>query len=394
MTFEFVAFSDVHWHPYSFGSSIIEVPLLNPAKGWTKITVNSRLYDIRRQMKSMLDYMHEHKITVLFFCGDWFHLKESVSKTTLTLAIDFLTDVSEREIETVMIPGNHDYETKDGRVHSLLQYDLCRGLSNIYIGVNPPYHDYFRVYDRKNDSYVRVICIPYTEDRELLLSALNTHPNVTPDSEPRICLFHAGIQGAKIGSDFILKKSHDIHPDEVANKDAYTLYLGGHYHEHSQLWDNAWMVGSPLQMEWSDAGGTRGFVHGIIDDNKKVTIKHIPTDRSIPQFIKLNSSEELCTADVQGHDFVKVKVTEEITEDFVAGLKGFLHAKNGSIPAYLEFIPVKKEEEKEDIITDSFASTEALLEEWINRENTKLDKEKLLELGSKFISKVRQEADE
>ena len=71
-----------------------------------------------------------------------------------------------------------------------------------------------------------------------------------------ICFMHAGIDGVPMKSGFVPGSAFNttMIPDRVEH------VFAGHYHGHVKVTDKATVIGSPLQLNWADAGDDRGFI--------------------------------------------------------------------------------------------------------------------------------------
>jgi DNA repair exonuclease SbcCD nuclease subunit len=123
------------------------------------------------------------------------------------------------------------------------------------------------------------MAVPYIENIPQLREAVNT-PCPDPGAH-KLLLGHLGIQGAKVGADFVYTNPHDAALSDL-NVSAFDAVFLGHYHEYQQLASNAWYIGAPLQHNWGDRGSTRGF---IIYDTETRTHEHVPL--KAPKFVQV-----------------------------------------------------------------------------------------------------------
>jgi DNA repair exonuclease SbcCD nuclease subunit len=212
------------------------------------------------------------------------------------------------------MPGNHDYADRHGAVHALsaLGAEYENGSKRIVVdkvtaySLGPNMTGYF---------------VPYSDDREVLQSAFreqaikaNSAESMTHD---QFLFFHCGIQGAKVGADYVMNHASDCTLGDL-HTTAYSLAIGGHYHEHQYLTPNTLYVGAMLQHNWGDVGSKRGFldVH-LTDDGWKTT----QVETKAPLFVSLDASQlhnpEFAFPPVDS-TFLRVTLGDEDHEEEVA----------------------------------------------------------------------------
>ena len=118
-----------------------------------------------------------------------------------------------------------------------------------------------------------------------------------------------------MGSGFLINEilTLDMIPNHVKN-----VYLG-HYHSHKRH-GKATIIGTPLQLNWSDAGDTKGF---LIIDTDTGECEQIETDA--PRFITLNlkgrGSCDYSFDNFSNNNFIRVRnYNSEYAEDIRKGL--------------------------------------------------------------------------
>lgn len=293
MMFRFLAFSDLHAHSFKYGAKQVKVD------HW-KGVYNSRLVDALHVLDEVRQYAMNHRIDHVVFGGDLFHRRQIVHTDALNL-VGFKL----RQFDPIMLHmllGNHDMGDRHGFVHHL----------------NPFAHmsDYIRVHDTVgittlSDYYnVGIITVPYTDDLEEAKRRLTIAGELADTSQHKIniLLAHLGMQGAKVGSDYVLVQDTDISSLDVPH-DKFDLCLFGHYHQHQQLFSNGWYIGATHEHNWGDSGGKRGFLDITLDQGK-IDIQRIET--SAPKFVKLYEGSDL--NGVKSNDFVRCYVSAATPE--------------------------------------------------------------------------------
>lgn len=284
---EFLIFSDFHAHNFKYGAKRVSVPAQMGL-------YNSRLADSLRVLTEMRMYAHRHGIECVLFGGDLFHRRSAVSTDVFNLVLESLSYFETDGIELHLLVGNHDMADRLGHVHSLEAFDF---LPNVFI------HDSVNLVPTLGFDMVTV---PYTDDVNEARRRLQRAGELVYDPDNTILLAHLGMQGAKVGSDYVLISDGDIVTKDVPNERFAGCFFG-HFHEHQQLFSNGWFIGASHQHNWGDSGGKRGFLHVKLEGGK-VSFKRLET--SAPRFINVRSVEDF--KQVKENDFVRVHISEEI----------------------------------------------------------------------------------
>jgi DNA repair exonuclease SbcCD nuclease subunit len=128
----------------------------------------------------------------------------------------------------------------------------------------------------------------------------------------------------------------------VANllPDRFTQVLLGDVHDPMELRENVRYVGAPLQIDYRDAGGTRGF---CLLDTKAGTVEFVENTVS-PRFHVI---EDATVAGIQPKDFVRIKTDDpDIAAEAVAKVTGKAHHVETT------FVPLDDTPARLDIRTD------------------------------------------
>lgn len=381
----FLAVSDIHAHPFPYGSEYITYP---PFKGLH----NSRLVSTMYALEGVADYAVANNIDTVLFSGDMFHTRQSVK----TVARNMVTHVIKQKfvnqgLKLVMIPGNHDYADRVGNIHSLqsLRY------------LSPDVHVIDQVSAVDLTSELSVICVPYTDSVKKARSDLQFAATLSQTRQDRttVLLAHLGVQGATVGSDYVLICPSDVESMEIPF-DQFDLCLFGHYHQHQMLAKNAWFVGALTQQNWSDVNGNRGFIdigasiksnvallkgqvhhpasgrQALARDGRKIAASRIETPA--PRFLTTHDVESLGAA--RACDFVTYYTTETLTDNQQEQLRQRSSAK-------VDIKPVRKDSEDSEFTFDAVQmNAETSLEPWVDAKRGDLEKKPLLALGKELLA--------
>lgn len=323
MKFEFVAFSDFHAHNFKYGSSTVQHPHLKGA-------YNSRLLYAERVLDELTYYCVSNDIQTVLFGGDLFHTHGKVDVDVLNITSGALKRLA-AETRIFMIPGNHDHADKHGYVHSLETLSKNYGAKSIQdtkhitvagTALTIPLH-----------LDVMLHCCPYRDNRlELIddLSHLAKLANEQPPGHLSILLAHAGMQGARVGSDYVMLKDSDL---EVGDVDfgAFDICLFGHFHEHQRIFNNGWYIGATYQHNWGDVNGLRGWVHCTLEKGKPPIVRHIESTTA-PKFYVLDSKSRH-TVTITPKDFVRylADTEEAVPTDITSTTLEVIHKPKGDV---------------------------------------------------------------
>lgn len=255
-----LVFSDLHLHNWPYGSTLVD-------------GMNSRLLDGYKVMKQIAHYINDNPVDACVFGGDLFHTHGKIDSAVLKVAYNGLNMISQhlkQPHDMYVIVGNHDTSDKSMRVHNLHWVEA--------LGVNvmdKPCHNTF------NGLPEELSFLPYTEDKQVMERFFQA----AAEKGGTTCFMHQGIAEVPMGSGFLINElfTLDMIPEGV--KHVYT----GHYHTHNKVSDKATVIGSTMQLNWSDEGDTKGF---LIVDTETGEIKQIESDA--PKFITVDMNDGSC----------------------------------------------------------------------------------------------------
>lgn len=358
--FEFLVFSDFHAHNFPYGASRVAVP------GVAGL-YNSRLADSVAVLDELLEYALEKDISYVFFCGDLFHRRTSVSTDVRHLVVERLHKFTDESIELHMIPGNHDMGDRKGNIHSLV------GLGEM--------NDYIHVYPRIGVAScpaqgVSFVFVPYSDNIEDAREDLEAAGTFADKACGSVILFaHLGMQGAKVGSNYVLVNDSDISVPDVP-RDKFTACFFGHFHEHQQLFSNGWVVGATHQHNWGDEGGARGFLHCSLSEGN-LSFTRIET--KAPKFITVHEEEELPV--IKQNDFIRYLSSDKTLDKAVVQKR--LGATN------IEIIYSVEDVSEEFKLDPAKLTPSAMLDQWVDSKIPEtLDKDKVLQVGRDILKEV------
>ncbi len=263
--------------------------------------INSRL---QVGIDSIVQIAEAAKDEVLIIAGDLFHTREELSVQVLFRAGEVIRYASLMCKEVIILVGNHDQHLKDGRVHSLGTFESA----NVRVIDKPGVYNV--------SDFGEVLFMPYMNDYE---EFSKEYYNLTERfSGKGLSILHADIVGFEMNSGFLSTKG--ISPQFTLNAgrdtNSISLCISGHYHKPQKFGDlNVYYVGSPYQMDRSEAGHEKRYL--VVSEDltvESILMKGLPVFRKV----SLKEASELGKT----KDFVDVKCKEDEVKDVWSSLPG------------------------------------------------------------------------
>lgn len=265
-------FTDLHAHPFRAYASVL------PGGQ------NSRLADALSCINQVREICVERGVDLVLFGGDMFHVRKNIPVQAFNAVYDAMARFTLDKIPVLAIHGNHDQADRLGADHSIYAF---RSFLTV---VDQP--GWVTMKGRSGATYA-VLAIPYTEDVDQLRKVVAS--KCPGGAQRRILLGHLGVQGAKVGADFVYANAADPTVGDLA-VNSYDAGFLGHYHMHQQLGTNLWYVGAPLQHNWGDKGQKRGFA---LYDTDTGTFEHV--ELRAPKFIELQDDTWTSDEELEGN---------------------------------------------------------------------------------------------
>ena len=225
---------------------------------------NSRFQNILDVLKEVETFCHKEEVDVLFVLGDVFHSRTKIDVDVYSATWLAFQSLCGSVKQAYILTGNHDQNSKDGRIHSL---EAFRSFATV---IDQPVLEKVRVAKQAyiEGSGARSILIPGGPIEELNFAA---HPFTTdmdswktftkmlpPDLD--FFLFHQGVVEANVGAFDIAIKAEVSYTDIPTSKAKWCLM--GHYHKQQWLGEDrrAGYPGSPLQHGFAERLEEKGFL--------------------------------------------------------------------------------------------------------------------------------------
>ncbi|MDQ4075179.1 MAG: exonuclease SbcCD subunit D [Chloroflexota bacterium] len=264
-------FADLHLGVENYGR-------LDPETG-----LSSRLMDFLRAFDFVIDYAIDHEVDLVLFAGDAFKNRDP-SPTHQREFARRIRRLSDADIPTFLLVGNHDLPNAIKRAHAVEIFDTLE-TPNITVAERP---NYFRIPTRKG--VVQVVALPWVTRSHLLtrdeyygLSVDEVNAKIEEtlyrilwrlaqqvnDDEPAVLVAHGTVPGAVFGMERSVLLGQDVLLDPSLLKDPRYDYVAlGHIHKHQSLNDEPPVVysGSIERIDFGEAHEAKGFVIAEIGD--------------------------------------------------------------------------------------------------------------------------------
>lgn len=246
----------------------------------------SRLRDIVEATEWVIDTATDNQCSALVMLGDIFNNRSAIDLRVIDAVGHCMDYAKSVGLPIYALVGNHDAYLRDTRVTSL------RAIAGYATVIDKPCN--------LNVGGTPCAFVPWVDDHDEIREHLDTVLSVNPS----VLFGHALVEGATM-SDRALPLSWF--------KDAPTTIFGD-VHEPGQ-YGKVQYIGSPLQLNFGDAGGERGMAI-LHCKGKNVAVKTIRNIHS-PRFrvIEDDGESQIILRDIREVDYVRVKTEDpEIVE--------------------------------------------------------------------------------
>lgn len=307
--------------------------------------------------------LQEKQIYRIIHLGDFFDKPRMINVKTLNQVNDFFISKLTNRLMHI-IPGNHDIYFKDSL--SLTTIDEILGTNNNVQIMNP---GETVLYNKKKIGFVP--WIPQGETPE-------------PFPECDILCGHFDIVGFEMYKG-MKNTDHGISDLDFAKN--YEMILSGHYHHPSTI-ANIHYIGAPIEMNWNDYGGPRGF-QILNTETLELTFVKFPhkTFRKIVYDDTNKTLETMLSGDfgVFQDCCIKVKI-RKCNDRYI--LSRFIKTIEEANPFSMTVIEEEGETELIDTI-DTSQDTRSIIRDYIDQIELSVDKDRL----KKYIDSLYVEAE-
>jgi len=318
--------------------------------------VNTRLRDCTDVVGKILLSAREEKVDEVWFVGDLYHLKNNLDNQVIQHIMYEMKNLADN-LTVYIVPGNHDYRAWSSDPVLL---EVLHEMPGKFVLVEQGFIKRTGLYAVGHGVYVE----PYTRKVKELsqrIASVETNP------EKDIFFGHQDILGARYGG-FVVEQGLDA--DMLSKKFRWSFV--GHNHTPSKIRDNVISVGAPLQHNFGDAGGDRGW---WILDTKKGEVEFVKNNFS-PQFVDYTYHSEI--GDIfsgdRAKDFYRIKVVGQV--ELSEGLKEIRWKRIS--------YDIKSQAKKRAEISFS-DKKEDIIQKYVKLRGGDLDHKRLIEMGRKYL---------
>lgn len=350
---------------------------------------NQREEDICNSFISAIDKILELKPEFVLHSGDLFHSVRPTNRI-LHLGLEQILRLTRADIPVVIISGNHDAPKQKG-VGSIFK------IFTLFPNLFPVFND---TYEKKIINNTAIHAVPQCIDNQTFQKELEK-VQVDKDAKFNILLLHgivAGIPEFSMGelSEQEIKKSHF--------KPEFNYVALGHYHKHCKVkdMDRVYYAGSTERLSMNELGQEKGFVEVDLEKNK-FNFHQVPTRDMIELSLidasaldpdgVLNEIERRIESQDIEEKIVRLRVTE--IDSYVYNSLNFRTISELKSKAFHFDLKFEKKEEEKQRFHDrtSIGRLEKEFDEYLQAiQIEKLDKEKLKELGLKYLTGQNDES--
>lgn len=216
------------------------VPMSVFAEDWevivcTDLHVSAKTIDlVLTTLQRIRELSEEEDIKQVVCLGDFWDARNILSVRHLDALMDEFMKWKRDRIQLMMIPGNHDQVTVDGRIHGVRVFEP---FDNITVATEP-------IHDRLS----KVAVLPWREDPE-------EQAQIFADVPRGYTVFaHAEAPGSLANSG----KRMEGRFSKAELTRLRAVYLG-HFHKRQQIGKNCWYIGNPYEKDFAEMGDPKGI---------------------------------------------------------------------------------------------------------------------------------------
>ncbi len=276
---------------------------------------NTRIDDYERSLNFIIDYAISNEVEVFIQTGDLFEVRNPAAEH-IQIADKAIKRLSDANIFTVIIMGNHDYRKTGDTYTSALATMQANSYKNVRILLKPE----SITYHNKRDESQAMLFVPYRDKRmypgsnsKECTDLFNSHLKEMIEKLPE------GVTSLVVGHNFFFEGSyfdyggHEVlvSPDSLSKAD---LVVMGHHHEFRKIRRSepaAYYVGSLEKTNFGDSDVDKFFI--LFDsETKEVQQIKTPTRELMDLGIDLSASTAFTYLQDYGEQLKKYDLSEKI----------------------------------------------------------------------------------
>lgn len=341
---------------------------------------NQREEDVCKSFISAIDKIIQLNPEIVLHSGDLFHSVRPTNRI-LHLGLEQLLRLTQKDIPVVIISGNHDAPKQKG-VGSIFK------VFTLFPNLFPVFDDRYEKIPVKNAA---IHAVPQCIDNQTFQEELKK-VEIDKDTKFNILMLHGMVAGIP---EFSMGELSEQEIKKAYFKPEFDYVALGHYHKHCKVAKRVYYAGSTERLSMAELGQEKGFVE--VDLKKDKIIFHQVPTREMIELPEIDASEldpdgvlkeieKRIDAQNIEERIVRLRITN--IDPYIynsLNFRAISGLKSRSFHFDLRF--EKKEEEKQKFVDrTSIGRLEKEFEEYLKSiETEKLDKEKLKELGLKYL---------
>lgn len=370
-------FSDLHGHAFKSYATM------------TPEGRNSRLQHTINIVEEIRAVAVAQECSGVLFGGDLFHIRPGVGSMRIPTFNALFDAIARLKISldfVGLLVGNHDQGDRAGNEHSIYAFR-----SIVTVMDTPGWYEFVD----NEDEMLQVLALPAHPDKGYLVNAVNEGVEERPlgeDGIPRVLLGHLGIDGAVVGTNFVLRDEHNLSVKDLRPDQFDEVFLGD-YHQPQKLAKNVRYIGATHHHNWGDANSERGC---LVWDTKTTSVTKIDL-HSAPKFVSIPLhilEENANPPDVQGN-YVRITHEKPLTVEKMERWKGLLKVSGCLNEPEFWLDPKAKAQFGREDTAKEFHPTmdyEEMISTYVNKEiPDSLDEEYLHSVGIEIMSKAMEE---
>jgi DNA repair exonuclease SbcCD nuclease subunit len=346
-------FSDLHVHPHK--------------KNYQRVEHCLEVVDW------IFDTAKEHEVSEILFGGDLFHDRKAIDVPTYQATFEKFHDLLIRNphIKLYLLLGNHDiWLNEKSTISSVFPFSALPGVTVIS---NP---------QRLEIAGTNWDFIPFTHNPVETLSELSKLPGKPQYALGHIAVNNAILHGRTFSENISIEHDGDMMKVDSAIFSNYKRTFLGHYHVAQVLDYKVEYIGSPLELNFGEAGEEKHIIVFNCDSNNCNYIENNFSPKHRKEQVT-NVDDFLKNTDDLKNGFVKI-VYDPTTVDTVDALRLRREIESMGECLSFELVPKKIEIDKHQIEdASSILNQEKMtLSRYVDQVGDKgLDRDKLIEIG-------------
>ncbi|UNC91058.1 metallophosphoesterase family protein [Candidatus Contubernalis alkaliaceticus] len=240
--------------------------------GFNQYNNEERFHDFHRSFAYIVNYAIENKVDYFIVTGDFFN-RRSINPRTLSQAISELSKLKEKNIQVIVVEGNHDKAPYGEGAESWLHFLNEQGY--LYL-LSPRFEEGSLVLESYKEKQggnlvsfpgVRFVGLGYQGSMtSRRVNELNEQLEKSED--PTILMLHSAV-------DMLMHLGGIKNEDIAILKDKIDYVAMGHIHHRYELEDWIYNPGCPECWDVGEGAKEKGFYHVVLEEGE-IKVSHIP----------------------------------------------------------------------------------------------------------------------